>query len=223
MKLNEIEWLDVTLEPAEEMRAQHESLDNIVQLGKPFMLDAVQRAKIAGQKLDPDLSSLLDDNRFFYVQFPLNVRPGSRHDVRFVALDVTLTSTDGEILCWSMEPLRVEREVKVSTESKLTGGLKLEVVEVGAEDVEGAEYVVYQPIIEAFGIRQRNPGWELSALEGRRISGVQLLHMVIQVAKSGQGQARVSLRADIYRQGLLWTYRVRRADEQAEFFSLTFP
>jgi hypothetical protein len=82
----------------------------------------------------------------------------------------------------------------------------VKLAEVGASTKESAEYVVYQPVIEAFNLQRADPAWELRAAPGKQLSGIQLFHMVIRAPKGAQCHALVGIRADIIRQGFLFTY-----------------
>jgi hypothetical protein len=220
MKIAEVEWSEVTLVPEDVMRDEPpEEVDGVVSVGKPFVVDAIALARASREELDAEITLLAGTHVFPYLRLPLSIRPGDKHDIRFVALDVTLESNGGGAVCWSMEPMRVDQEIKVRTESKLTSKLGLKPVAISGSASESEEYIVYQPRVEAFGIGQANPGWEMRA-EGRKLSGVQIFHMVVQVPKAGKPLARVSLRADIWRRGILWPCRARRADQSEEIFAV---
>ena len=128
---------------------------------------------------------------------------------------------DGNALCWSMEPMKVDQEIKSKAEVSFSTKFKIKMAEIGGQEKESAEYVVYQPVVEAFNLQRADPAWELRAAHGKELSGVQLFHMVVQAPKMGKCQARVTLRADIVRQGFLLTYSARRRDLREDVATLT--
>jgi hypothetical protein len=227
LKLSEIEWVDLVLEPdltrtrAEENKA-HAELSGVLAVGKPIVLDAVERARAANQDLDADLTLLLDRYQFSYVRFPLTIRPGTQHDVRFLAFDVELTAEGNEKpVCWSLEPMKVTQEIKVTTGSKMSAKLKPELVEIGADLSRGEEVIHYQPLVTAFGIGLTTPAWELAATRGRQLLGVQILHMVVKAPKRVASTATVEIKADIFRRGFLWNSRVRHSSDSERVLTVS--
>lgn len=224
MRLADIDWTELTLVPENVVRdAVQDDVSGVVSLGKPFVVDAAALARTAHKELDPEIRLLASTHAFPYVRFAVSIRPGDKHDVRFVGLDVELESPSSEAICWSMQPVRVDQEIKARTESKLSSKLKLEVAEIGSNASASGEYVIYQPVVEAFNLSQPNPGWELRSAEGRKLSGIQILHMVVRLPKKTAAIAHVSLRADISRRGFLWSYRARRANQSEEIFATPLP
>lgn len=214
--MSDFMWHDLDLAVEEVHRADApERLKGVLAFGEPVVYDSATLAKAAGKELDPELRLLSDQHRFTYVRLALTIRPQENLLVRFVSLDLTL---DGGALCWSMEPMKVEQELKSKTEASISSKLKVKLAEVGAEvgagTKESAEYVVYQPVIEAFNVQRADPAWELRAAAGKQLSGIQLFHMVIQASKLAQCHAFVSIRAEIMRQGFLFSYRARRSDQR---------
>ncbi len=224
MKLSDIEWSEVTLVAGDTLRdAGQDEVAGVVSVGRPIVGDAAALARASHQELDPEIRLLSSTHVFPYVRFAVSIRPGDKHDVRLVALDVKLESPNSEAICWSMQPMRVDHEIKSRTESKFSSKLKVEVAEIGGDESATTEFVIYQPVVEAFNLNQENPGWELRSDEGRKLSGIQLLHMVVRLRKQSTATARVSLRADISRRGFLWNYRARRPDQSEEIFATPLP
>lgn len=214
MNLSNIAWQDLDLAVEERHRADApEKLKGVAAFGEPIVHDSMALAKSARAELDPELRLLSDQHRFTYVRLALTIRPQENLLIRFVSLDLKL---DGGALCWSMEPMKVEQELKSKTEASISSKLKVKLAEVGANTKESAEYVVYQPVIETFNLQRSDPAWELRATTGKQLSGIQLFHMVIQAPKRVQCHALVTLRAEIMRQGFLFSYRARRADQRED-------
>jgi len=216
MNLPDMVWHDLDLDLAADERHRAPAdlagkLKGVLAFGEPVVHDCAALAKAGGEKLDPELRLLSDRHRFTYIRLALTIRPQEDLLVRFVSLDLAL---DGGALCWSMEPMKVEQELKSKIEASVSSKLKLKLAEVGGSTKESAEYVVYQPVIEAFNLQRADPAWELRATTGKQLSGIQLFHMVVQASKSAQCHASVSVRADIRRQGFLFTYRARRSDQR---------
>jgi hypothetical protein len=218
MNLSDVAWQELDLAVEERHRADApEKLKGVLAFGEPVVHDSVKLAKASGEKPDAEMRLLGDHHRFTYVRLALTIRPQENLLVRFVSLDLAL---DGGALCWSMEPMKVEQELKSKAEAKISSKLKVKLAEIGSETKQSAEYVVYQPVVEAFNIQRADPAWELRAAPGKQLSGVQLFHMVVQAPKGADCHAQVSLRAEIMRQGFLFSYRARRADLQENIANL---
>jgi hypothetical protein len=210
----DLEWHDLDLTIDETQRSDApEKLKGVLAFGEPVVYDSEALAKAAGKELDPELQLLSDQHRFSYMRLALTIRPQENMLVRFVSLDIGL---DSGALCWSMEPMKIEQELKSKSEVSISSKLKVKLAEVGADEKESAEYVVYQPVIEAFNVQRADPAWELRAAPGKQLSGIQCFHMVIQAAKSEQCHAKVSVRAEIMRRGFIFNYRARRSDQSEE-------
>ena len=212
MKLSEIQWTDVDLVPQVVRERKQETIQGVVMVGRPFVVDALTYAKAAKQSLDPSIQVLKKNFAFTYVRLPINIRPRDEYNVHFLSVDVELMSKDDGAICWSMEPLRVEQEIQLKTDAELSAGLKLQVAELGGKESASTEFVVYQPQIEAFGIGQKDPAWEFRPTKGRVLSGIQLLHMIIQLPVKSSVIGNISLKADILARGLLWNYRAQTRD-----------
>ena len=218
MSLSGIEWQELDLAIDDRQRADApETLKGVLAFGQPVIHDCFALAKAAKEKPDPEMKLLSDQHRFTYLRLALTIRPRENLAVRFVSLDVTL---EGNALCWSMEPMKVEQEVKSKTEAKISSKLKIKLAEVGAEEKDSAEYVIYQPEVEAFNLMRADPSWELRPTAGKHLSGVQLFHMVVQVPNLAECRGRVSLRADIKRQGFIFSYHARRPDAPEDVATL---
>lgn len=219
MSLSDIAWQELDLAIDGRQRADApEKLKGVLAFGGPVVHDCLALAKANNQKPDAEMKLLSDRHRFTYLRLALTIRPQKDLIVRFVSLDLAL---DGNALCWSMEPMKVEQEIKSKAEVSLSTKFKIKIAEIGGQEKESAEYVVYQPVIEAFNLQRADPAWELRAAPGKQLSGVQLFHMVVQSPKVGKSQARVTLRADIMRHGFLLNYSARRPDLLEDVATLT--
>lgn len=213
--IREDSWIELLLEPLHVVRdpSGRDSLADIVATGLPYVEDAIHRARSSRVRLDPEIRTLATSYRFWYVRFALSVRPAKDLIVRFLSLDAALTAEGGDAIAWSMEPLRVDREVKRTIESGISGQLKLNLADVSSTAKGTHEFVTYQPITEAFNLNRSDPAWELRSFEDRGLSGVFAFHIVVRVSKGAPGLISVRIRADIDRRGFLWNYRaVRRGD-----------
>jgi hypothetical protein len=231
MTLRDIEWTDLTLTPESTVRrgtpltqnGAADAIAGVLAVGKPFIVDAFALAQESGQPAEPEMRLLASTHAFPYIRLALSIRPGDTYDVRFVGLDIALESQDDEAICWSMQPMRVDQEIKTRAESKVSSKLKLEIAELGAALTERDEYVVYQPTVEAFNLERADPAWELRPAPGRRLSGIQLLHLIVRMPQATKATARVTLRADISRQGFLWRYTARRAEDREDVCTIALP
>jgi hypothetical protein len=218
MNLSDIAWQELDLAIEDRQRADApEKLKGVLAFGEPVVHDCLALAKAAGQKPDAEMKLLSDQHRFTYLRLALTIRPQENLLVRFVSLDLVL---GGNALCWSMEPMKIEQELKSKAEVSFSTKFKIKLAEFGGQTKESAEYVVYQPEIEAFNLQRSDPAWELRATVGKQLSGVQLFHIVVQAPKVGECQARVTLRADIIRKGFLLSYSARRPDRREDIATL---
>lgn len=217
---NDIKWLDLTLE-AENMRNEKADLINgLISIGKPTILDAFELASANKKGLESELVVMQNDYNFYYCRIPLSIRPGDKHDVQFLALDIFLDSPGSEALCWSMMPMKVEKEFKVVSEAKMTGNLTLEFMGLDASKTKGTEFIEYQPTIEAFGIGEANPAWELRAVKGKKLSGIQLFYLTLQVPKQKATTLRIQIKADILKKGFIMSYKAYNAEKAKELYSM---
>lgn len=207
MNINDIKWVDTVLVPLTTLGEQNKSISGVISVGEPFACNAVKLANIGGPTLDPEIQLMLDKFLFVYVRIPISIR-GKEFDVRFVGLDIDLGAEANQINCWSMQPLRVEQEIKVKTTSGINSKIDLKLIGIGGQESASGEVVVYQPTITAFGIGEAVPGWEFTPTEGRELNGVQLLHLVVKMRKGLHSKAKIKMKADLYRDGLLWNYCV---------------
>jgi hypothetical protein len=219
MSLADIAWHELDLAINDRQRADApEKLKGVLAFGEPVVLDCFALARAAKEDPDPGMKLLSDEHRFNYLRLALTIRPKENLVVRFVSLDLTL---DGDALCWSMEPMKVEQEIKAKAEVSFSTKFKIKMAEFGGGEKASQEYVVYQPVIEAFNLQRSDPGWELHAQTGKQLSGIQLFHMVVQAPKARECRARVSLRADIMGHGFLWNYTARRSDQREHVASFS--
>jgi hypothetical protein len=219
----DIKWHDLDLtDEALRDTASSEKLKGVLAFGEPVVYDSETLAEARGEELDPELRLLSNQHRFSYIRLALTIRPQEDMLVRFVSLDLEL---DRGALCWAMEPMEVNQELKSKSEVSISSKLKLKLADVGAEVGSGEknsfEYVVYQPTIKAFNVQRSDPGWELRAADGKQLSGIQIFHMVIQSPKNQTCHAKVSIRAEILRRGFLFQYRARHSDEREDIAVLS--
>jgi hypothetical protein len=218
MSLTNVEWTELKLEPDDTaFRSGHAATKGVIAFGTPVTFDALALTKQANAEPDAEIQLMAREFSFTYVRLALSIRPGDDYTVRFVSMDLDL-GPDG--VCWSMEPLKVEQQIKSRTESKVSSGLKLKLASLGSEIKDSDEFVVYQPTIEAFNLMRPDPAWELRAAPGRALSGTLLFHMIIRLPKRSSSVARISMRADVSQRGMLWNYRVRRPDNSEEIASI---
>ncbi len=213
--LADIEWVDLDLVPETIRGGERRRIAAVASVGRPFVADAVALAKARHGRLEPEMGTLLRDHDFYYVRLPLSIRPHSDEDIRLLAVELELASAAGAV-CWSMEPLRVERAIKVGTTSKIGAGLKLEPFSASADEAVAHEFVVYQPQITAFGLGDARPAWEFRPTSGEKLSGVQLLHLTVQVAKKTSCRVVVRMHGDVRRSSWLLNFRLLTRDDQEE-------
>ena len=79
--VKDIEWIDLALEPDVHCGGIDEKLDGLVSAGRPFIADALEIAKSANQDPDPELAIQCRTHHFYYLRFPLNIRPKNDRSV----------------------------------------------------------------------------------------------------------------------------------------------
>jgi hypothetical protein len=210
MNMDEIIWTDVQLVPDSVRQSEQVPITDVISVGQPFVIDAIKYMKAnPTQVLDPSIKLLKKADAFAYVRLPISIRSKDQFEIRFLSLEVKIISEVNKAKCWSMDPMRIEDPIKLTTKATFSGGLKLQTAELGPSFGNEREYIIYQPQIEAFGLGEINSGWEFRPTKGRRLNGVQLLHMVVHRPNRINAMAEVSMRADIFERGLLWNYRAR--------------
>lgn len=219
MKLNEIEWFNYSLEASVTRSDVEKKLENLISLGKPFVTDAIQMSKLENKNIDPELVLKSQTNNYYYLKLPLNIRP-QNYDIRFISLDINLRSENDEAVCWSIEPQRVDKEIKVKTDVGFSTKLGLKGFEIGTKDSIGEEYVHYQPVIEAFGLGETNSAWEMRSVKGKNLSGIMLFHMIIEVVKGKTGIAQVQVKADVFSKNMLWSYHAIKSDNSTNLLEI---
>jgi hypothetical protein len=214
--LEDIEGEDLDLRPTTTMlQDPPDEFRGMIRVGQPVVFDACAYAEASGVALDAGARLLAASNRFALVRLPISIRPRERASVRFLAVECVLNSEGGTAVCWSMAPERVEQEITASSGAKITPELKVGVVTLGGEGSAEREFIVYQPNVLAFGIGETDPAWEFTPSKGRKLHGVQILHLLVSAPKTVSCNGTVAIRADVVSQRLLWnTKAVRRDDSQ---------
>jgi hypothetical protein len=99
--------------------------------------------------------------------------------------------------------MKVEQVLEAGPAPAVSSNLELEL----PAPAPGGDPVVYRPMVEALNAQRADPTWELRAPPGTRLSGSGLFHLVARVPKGGVCQARISVRAEILSEGMLFGYR----------------
>jgi hypothetical protein len=195
MNLKEIEWNDLALQPdAIRGDGSDKPLENLIQVGNPFVLNALEFYKKSKQ-VDAAMSLLYKENDFYYVRFPLSFRPTDKLSLDLVSVEITLQGAE-EIEAYSMEPQKVEEETKIGVDAKIDSKLGISPVELSSSIGSSEEYITYQPVIEAFNLGTKTPVWEFRPTRGRSLSGIQILHLVIRQSKKSISQGIISVTGD---------------------------
>lgn len=219
---DEIIWTELQLVPDTVRQSGQMPLTGIISVGQPLIIDAVRYMEAdPARVMDASIKLLKDTEAFTYLRLPVSIRSGEKLEIRFLSVDIKLKSSSDRAVCWSMEPVQVEDELKLTTKASLTGGLKLQGVEIGPSASTEREYIVYQPRVEAFGIGEPNPAWEFRPTKGRKLNGIQLLHMVVRRPGRIPATGEVIIKADIFERGVLWNYRARDREKGDVVMSFT--
>jgi hypothetical protein len=204
MKLNELQWTDLDLVPAERLMggvSEKDWSDAEVKIADPVVLDAVAYNRYAGTA-DAAMELLRDAHDFYYIRVPLSIRPPSQWRIRLLTVKFNLTNESGSIEAWSMVPEKVESERKVSTSAKFSPSLKIYEMEVSAGEI-GAEqdHVVYLPVVQAYDLGSATPMWEFIPQAGRELRGIQLMHLVVRQTKGSASSGQIHLGVELERSG----------------------
>jgi len=151
-------------------------LTSMIRIGETNVYDAISLARASKQSFTSEVELLRRNFTFSLVSLPLTIRPTEATTVRFLAVEIDLSSAT----CWSLDPEQVDDEVKVSTEVSFNSKLAVKLAEIGSTDEESQEYIVRQPRIASFNVGLADPAWEFTPTPSARLRGVQLLHIVVK-------------------------------------------
>jgi hypothetical protein len=211
MTENHDEWTELLLVPETNLLDASGTLTRVVSMGKPHVYDAVTRAAARNERLGAEVQLSLRKYKFTYVRIPVTVHPRPNEEVRLLAVDVELhASSNAEAICWSMEPMSIGQEVKRKAESKLSASLKLTAdvaPSVGVGQTTSEEYLTYNSLVQAFNLNQDNPAWEVQPPQGGRLRGIYQFEMIVRTEQNARSWAEISIRADIFQKGSIFTYR----------------
>lgn len=214
MLLTEIPGHDLRLRLQTPVMGPEFGFDNIFRVGEVLTFDATRLAEGAGEEVDPQVRQLIDQNTFKLIRLPLNIRPNPKTSVRFLAVEITLDQPG--TTCWSLDPERVEEELKVTSSLKLSGSLKPKIVEISASHESSTEFIVRTPRIMGFGIGLSEFAWEFTPTPGHPLSGVQMLHSVVKSSLGSSTNGYVRIRADLVTHGMLWNTQAVNPDDSTD-------
>jgi hypothetical protein len=207
---------DLELELTEPMLQEPPGgLTGLVRIGEVTTLDAVRRADLDSVALDAAVRMLGQDHDFTLVRLPLTIRPTNGVTVGFLAVEVTLTAPDAAAVCWSMDPLRVDDEVKLTTTATVNAKLAVRLPDLAAGSEKKSEYVIRQPRVIAYNVGATDPAWEFVPTRSERLAGVQLLHLVVKSVRGVAWSGAVGVRLDVQARGWPWPFRAVRKNGQA--------
>lgn len=216
------EDLDLRLDKSVLQRPPTE-LAGLIRIGEPTTFDAVELARAGGTPLAPEVELLLRDHDFTVVRLPVTVRPTDRATVEFLATEITLGAPGSAATCWSLDPERVDDEIKVTTAVGINSKLSVRLAEVGVSDQQSGEYVIRQPRVVAYQVGCPDPAWEFTPTPGRRLEGVQLLHLVVKSLRRSVWSGTVGIRVGVHAGGWPWPFRAVRGDGNPSVVQFTRP
>jgi hypothetical protein len=212
VKLNELDWADLQLVPAERLmgHSDDEWSDVEIKAAVPVVLDAIEYLK-STDSVDPAMDLLKDRSDFHYIRTPVSIKPSERWRVRLLSVQLVFVNQTGSVEALSMMPVKVETERKVRTNGKLSPTLKISEVEIPLGEIAaGEEHVEYQPLIEAYDLGSDKPMWEFTPQPKREFRGVQLLHLVVRQPKGSTASVCIQMRIELERSGgFLWRLLAR--------------
>lgn len=215
MPLNQdkIEWIDLAFDPDGTPMGEPMTLEaafpGLISAGRPLVLDAIALAIESGVEPSPTVATRSQNNDFTYVFMPISIRHSDSTKVRRLVYEVTLRSPGRSAIPCSIDPVRVDQEIKVGRTVKITAGIELEPVSLEADYEAEREYSVRRPIITAFGLRAPVFGWDFVP-RGEDLVGLQYLHAIIEspAGMSFVGEVRIEAQIDDNRYGL-WNWLAR--------------
>lgn len=224
MLLDEVPGEDLELRLEETVLQQPPSgLGGLIRIGEPNVFDAVELARVSATAVAPEVELLLADHHFTVVRLPVSVRPTERATVDFLAVEVTLEAPGSTATCWSLEPERVDEEIKVATTVGLTSKFSVKLAEVDGSSQKNSEYIIRQPRLLAYQLGCPDPAWEFTPTPGRRLEGVQLLHLVVKSPRGTAWAGSVGIRAGVRAGGWPWRLRAVRRDGNQSVTQFTRP
>lgn len=223
MNLASVEWEDGALVSETTRSVGTQPLQGLIKVGRPVILDAVKYHRASKQR-DALMELLVGESDFYYVRLPLSFRPVEDVQLTLVSVALTLQGAGNGAEAWSMEPQKVLDEVKVGLEAKVDAGLKFAPAELSSSIGSSEEYIVYQPVIEAFNLGRPDPAWEFRPTKSRPLSGSQVLHLIIRQPRRTASQCQVTITGDAEdgRNFFSFLWRPVRPAE-GEQFSFTCP
>jgi hypothetical protein len=176
-----------------------------VAVGHPLVLDLEQYADEWEVSLDRDARSKLKRRRFFIVRFALLIRPTQAIRVTGLDVKVRLDSPGNRANVWSMDPVAVDDQMEVMVASRVRGDLTLESARVDLKNPTKEESTVRVPRIHAYGLgadwhgeRGQVPvGWLFRPDHGAILSGMQVLTMVVDLARDAPCGGEVTVKAQL--------------------------
>ena len=112
MNLSSMEWEDGYLLPETTRSASAQPWQGLIRVGRPVVLDAVKFYRASKQR-NPLMGLLVGESDFYYVRLPLSFRPVEDVQLTLVSVALELQGAGNRAEAWSMEPQKVEEEVKV--------------------------------------------------------------------------------------------------------------
>ncbi|MFI1183560.1 hypothetical protein ACH4UT_29005 [Streptomyces sp. NPDC020799] len=216
------EYLQLRLDKAVLQRPPS-GLDRLIRIGEPNTFDAVDLAQASATPVAPEVELLVAEHNFTVVRLPVSVRPTDQATVEFLAVEVTLDAPGSAATCWSLEPERVDEEVKVATTVGITSKLSVKLAEVKGSNQKNSEYVIRQPRVLGFQVGCPDPAWEFTPSLGRRLEGVQLLHLVVKSPRGSAWSGDVGIRVGVRAGGWPWPSRAVRRDGSQSVVQFTRP
>ncbi|MGW7046387.1 hypothetical protein ACWGDT_27610 [Streptomyces avermitilis] len=198
-------------------------LSGLIRIGEPNAFDAVDLARVSATPVAPEVELLLAEHNFTVVRLPVSVRPTERATVEFLAVEVALEAPGSTATCWSLEPERVDEEIKVATTVGITSKLSVQLAEVNGSNQKNSEYVIRQPRVLAYQVGCPDPAWEFTPTPGRRLEGVQLLHLVVKSPRGAAWTGKVGIRVGVHTGGWPWRLRAVRRDGNQSVAQFTHP
>src|SRR6266478_3775021 len=112
MNLSQVEWEDGYLLPETTRAATAEPWQGLIKVGRPVIFDAVKLYR-ASKQSDPLMGLLVGESDFYYVRLPLSFRPVEDVELTLVSVAFDLEGSGNGADAWSMEPQKIEEEIKV--------------------------------------------------------------------------------------------------------------
>lgn len=176
-------------------------------LKKPEIFPLIDYLEANKEKIKGDVKLLLPTYDFYRMSLVFEQTP--KYGFRFyqITLEVQLSTIEGntdlEPIVHELKPLNHKKDVTVSREYGFNGEIEFDFeaikARLGADKKQSREYIEFQSLVQAYGLKSSSAGWRFTVSEYQEINPLQEVFMVIRCPKGTKTKATISLDAQVQR------------------------